>query len=64
MRWRDLVGELLLLATRLWSLGKLLELARGTTRGSTNILTMLRAMLITMIHCLQERMPNMSEYKT
>jgi hypothetical protein len=40
-RWRDLGGELLLIATGSWSLGKLLGLGRGTTRGSTNILTML-----------------------
>ena len=63
-RWRDLRGGLLLVAAGSWSLGKLFGLGRGTTGGSTDILTMLRAMLITMIHCLQERMPNMSEYKT
>jgi hypothetical protein len=40
-RWRDLRGELLLVAARPWSLGKLLGLGRGTTGGSTNILTML-----------------------
>jgi hypothetical protein len=48
-RWIDLRGGLLLVAARLWSLGKLLGLGRGTTRGSTDILTMLRAVLITMI---------------
>jgi hypothetical protein len=41
MRWRDLRGGLLLLAAGPWSLGKLLGLVRGTTRGSTDILTML-----------------------
>jgi hypothetical protein len=40
-RWRDLGGGLLLVATGSWSLGKLLGLDRGTTRGSTDILTML-----------------------
>jgi hypothetical protein len=40
-RWRDLRGGLLLVAARSWSLGKLLGLGRGTTRGSTDILTML-----------------------
>jgi hypothetical protein len=64
MRWRDLAGGLLLVATGSWSLGKLLRLGRGTTRGSTNILMMLRVTLITMSHCLQERISNMSEYKT
>jgi hypothetical protein len=54
MRWRDLRGGLLLVAARSWSLGKLLRLGRGTTRGSTNILMMLRATLITTSHCLQE----------
>jgi hypothetical protein len=54
MRWRDLRGGLLLVAAGLWSHGNLLELHRGTTRGSTDILTMLRATLITMSHCLQE----------
>jgi hypothetical protein len=53
-RWRDLWGGLLLVAARSWSLGKLLGLGRETTRGSTNILTMLRATLITMSHCRQE----------
>jgi hypothetical protein len=53
-RWRDLGGGLLLEAAGLWSLGKLLRLGKGTTRGSTDILTMLRATLITMSHCLQE----------
>jgi hypothetical protein len=41
MRWRDLRGGLLLVATGPWSLGKLLELGRGTTRGSIDILMML-----------------------
>jgi hypothetical protein len=40
-RWRDLRGGLLLVAAGLWSLGKLLGLGRGTTRESTDILTML-----------------------
>jgi hypothetical protein len=53
-RWRDLRGGLLLVATGSWSLGKFLELGRGTTRGSTDILTMLRATLITTSHFLQE----------
>jgi hypothetical protein len=53
-RWRDLSGGLLLVAAGQWSLGKLLVLGRGTTRGSTDILTMLRATLITTSHCLQE----------
>jgi hypothetical protein len=53
-RWRDLRGGLLLIAARPWSLGKLLGLGRGTTRGSTDILTMVRATLITMSHFLQE----------
>jgi hypothetical protein len=53
-RWRDLTGGLLLVATRPWSLDKLLGLGRGTTRGSTDILMMLRVMLITTSHCLQE----------
>jgi hypothetical protein len=52
MRWRDLGGGLLLVAAGSWSLGKLLGLGRGTTRGSTNILMMLRATLITTSHCL------------
>jgi hypothetical protein len=47
-RWRDLRGGLLLVADGPWSLSK------GTTRGSTNILMMLRVMLITMSHFLQE----------
>jgi hypothetical protein len=51
-RWRDLRGGLLLVAAGPWSLGKLIGLGRGTTRGSTNILMMLRAMLITMSHFL------------
>jgi hypothetical protein len=53
-RWRDLRGGLLLVAAGPWSIGKLLGLGRGTTRGNTNILMMLRAMLITTSHCLQE----------
>jgi hypothetical protein len=53
-RWRDLGGGLLLVATGPWSLGKLIGLGRGTTRGSTDISTMLRAMLITTSHFLQE----------
>jgi hypothetical protein len=53
-RWRDLGGGLLLIATGSWSLGKLLGLGRGTTRGSTDILMMLRATLITTSHFLQE----------
>jgi hypothetical protein len=40
-RWRDLKGGLLLVAAGPWSLGKLLGLGRGTTRGSTDILMML-----------------------
>jgi hypothetical protein len=40
-RWRDLGGGLLLVAAGSWSLGKLLGLGRGTTRGSTDILMML-----------------------
>jgi hypothetical protein len=39
-RWRDLGGGLLLVAAGPWSLGKLLGLGRGITRGSTNILMM------------------------
>jgi hypothetical protein len=62
-RWRDLGGGLLMLAVRSWYLGKLLRLGRGTTGGSTDILMMLRTTLITMSPCLQERIPNMSEYK-
>jgi hypothetical protein len=53
-RWRDLGGGLLLLAAGSWSLDKLLGIDRGTTRGSTDILMMLRATLITMSHFLQE----------
>jgi hypothetical protein len=52
-RWRDLGGGLLLVAIGPWPLGKLLGLGRGTTRGSTDILTMLRVTLITMSHFLQ-----------
>jgi hypothetical protein len=62
-RWRDLRGGLLLVAAKLWSLGKLLGLDRGTTGESTDILTMLRVMLIITSQCPQERIPNMSEYK-
>jgi hypothetical protein len=51
-RWRDIGGGLLLVAAGPWSLGKLLELGRGTTRGSTDVLMMLQAMLITMTHFL------------
>jgi hypothetical protein len=40
-RWRDLRGGLLLVAAGPWSLDKLLGLGRGTTGGSTDILTML-----------------------
>jgi hypothetical protein len=53
-RWRDLRGGLLLVAAGPWSLGKLLGLGRGTTRGSTDILTMLRVTLIITSHFLQE----------
>jgi hypothetical protein len=52
-RWRDLKGGLLLVAARSWSLDKLLGLDRGTTSGSTDILMMLRATLITTSHCLR-----------
>jgi hypothetical protein len=62
-RWRDLRGGLLLVAAGSWSLGNLLGLGRGTTGGSTDILTMLRMMLITTIHCLQERIKNTNENK-
>jgi hypothetical protein len=40
-RWRDLGGGFLLIAAWSWSLGKLLRLGRGTTRGSTDIQMML-----------------------
>jgi hypothetical protein len=63
-RWRDLGGGLLLVAAGSWSLGKFLGLGRGTTGGSTDIPMMLRVTLITTSHCLQERIPNMSENKT
>jgi hypothetical protein len=53
-RWRDLEGGLLLVAAGSWFLGKLLGLCRGAIRGSTDILMMLRATLITTSHCLQE----------
>jgi hypothetical protein len=59
-RWRDLGGGLLLVAAGPWSLGKLLGHGRGTTRGSTDILTMLRAMLITTSHFLQEHRTGVS----
>jgi hypothetical protein len=36
-RWRDLGGGLHLVVAGSWSLGKLLGLGRGTTRGSTDI---------------------------
>jgi hypothetical protein len=62
-RWRDLGGGLLLVAAGSWSLGKLLELDRGTTGGSTDILTMLQTMLITTTHCIKEGITNTSEYK-
>jgi hypothetical protein len=52
--WRDLGGGLLLVAAGMWSLDKLLGLGRGTRGGSTDILMMLRATLITTSHCLQE----------
>jgi hypothetical protein len=51
-RWRDLRGGLLLEAAGSWSLDKLLGLGRGTTGGSTDILAMLRVMLITTSYCL------------
>jgi hypothetical protein len=51
-RWRDIGGGLLLVAAGPWSLGKLLGLGRETTRGSTDVLMMLQAMLITMSHFL------------
>jgi hypothetical protein len=60
MRWRDLRGGLLLVAAGPWFLGKLLGLGRGITRGSTDILMMLRAMLITMSHFLQEHRTGVS----
>ncbi len=53
-RWRDLGGGLLLVVAGSWSLGKLFGLGRGITRVSTDILMMLRAMLITTSHFLQE----------
>jgi hypothetical protein len=62
-RWRDLGGGLLLITDGSWSLDKFLGLSRGTTRGSTDILTMLRTTLITTSHCLQERIKNTSENK-
>jgi hypothetical protein len=57
------IQGLLLVAAGSWSLSKLLGLGRGTTRGSTDILMMLRATIITMSLCLQDRILNMSEYK-
>jgi hypothetical protein len=51
-RWRDLGGGLLLVAVGPWSLGKFLGLGRGATRGSTDILMMLRTTLITTSHFL------------
>jgi hypothetical protein len=60
MTWRDLGGGLLLVADGSWSLGKLLGLGRGTTSGSTDILTMLRATLVTMSHFLQEHRTGVS----
>jgi hypothetical protein len=59
-RWRDLGGGLLLIAARSWSLDKLLGPNRGTTRGSTNILMMLRVTLITTNHFLQEHRTGVS----
>jgi hypothetical protein len=53
-RWRHLGGGLLLVAAGSWSLGKLLGLGRGITRGSTDIMMMLRATLITTSHFLQK----------
>jgi hypothetical protein len=53
-RWRELRGGLLMVAAGPWSLCKLLGLGRGTTRGSTDILMMLRATLITTSYFLQE----------
>jgi hypothetical protein len=62
-RWRGLGEGLLLIVVGSWSLGKFLGLGRGTTGGSTDILTMLQMMLIATSHCLQERIKNMSESK-
>jgi hypothetical protein len=59
-RWRDLGGGLVLVAAGPWSLCKLLSLGRGTTRGSTDILTMLWATLITTSHFLQEHQTGVS----
>jgi hypothetical protein len=59
-RWRDLEGGLLLVASGPWSLGKLFGLGRGTTRGNTDILIMLRATLITTSHFLQEHRTGVS----
>jgi hypothetical protein len=59
-RWREIRGGLLLIGDGSWSLGKLLGLDRETTRGSTDILTMLRATLITTSHFLQEHRTRVS----
>jgi hypothetical protein len=59
-RWRDLRGGFLLVAAGSWSLSKLLELGRGTTRGSTDILMLLRVTLITTSHFLQEHRTGVS----
>jgi hypothetical protein len=59
-RWRDLGGGLLLVVAGPWSLSKLLGLSRGTTRGSADILTMLRATIITTSHFLQEHRTGVS----
>jgi hypothetical protein len=61
LRW--FCHRLLLITVGSWSLGKFLGLGRGITWGSTDILMMLWTTLITMSHCLQEGIPNMSEYK-
>jgi hypothetical protein len=58
-RWRDLRG-LLLVAAGSWSLGKLFGLGRGTTRGSTDILKMLRVTFITTSYFLQEHQTGVS----
>jgi hypothetical protein len=59
-RSRNLGGGLLLVPAGLWSLGKLLGLGRGTTRGSIDILMMLQATLITTSHFLQEHRTGVS----
>jgi hypothetical protein len=61
-RWRDLGGGLLLVATRSWSLGKLLGLGIETTRGSTDTLMMLQVTLITTSHFLQEHRTGVSTW--